>query len=78
MNVRRKRPCRSRSKKDKRDDKLDATIVHILSSLDEKKNEGRTTAKRITSLKQMPYIQEKSRFFLYALNAYLVKENKEI
>lgn len=78
MSIRRKRPCPPWKKKDIRDDKLDATIAHILSSLDEKKNEGPTIVECMKSLTKMPNIQEKSSLYLYTLNAFRVKENREI
>ncbi|KAJ8649389.1 hypothetical protein MRB53_002412 [Persea americana] len=75
--VRRKRPCPSRPKKNSGNDALVVSIDNLVSSVDSTfKTNGPTIAECIASLKKFPNVP--IRLYIYALNAFHTKENREV
>ncbi|RWR79650.1 Myb/SANT-like DNA-binding domain-containing protein [Cinnamomum micranthum f. kanehirae] len=76
-NNRHKRQCLPRSRKDLKSDALGVSIEHLISSIvSTRKTDAPTIAECIASLKQIPHVPRK--LYLFALNAFRVKENREI
>ncbi|KAJ8650411.1 hypothetical protein MRB53_003434 [Persea americana] len=75
--LRRKCPYPSRRKKDSRNDALVVSIDNLVSSIDSTfKTNGQTIAKCIASLKKFPNVPDS--LYIYALNAFRIKENREV
>ena len=77
-NVRRKRPCPSKSKRDVRNGKFDENLERLVNVLEQESKHGTTMEECIAILKQMPNIQERSRLYFFATRAFKDKENRDI
>ncbi|KAJ8648318.1 hypothetical protein MRB53_001341 [Persea americana] len=75
--VRRKRPRPTRDGKDRKNDALAVIIKYLISSINSTtKTDGSTITECIASLKKIPNVPDK--LYIYALNAFRIKEYREI
>ncbi|KAF8408718.1 hypothetical protein HHK36_004783 [Tetracentron sinense] len=77
--LRRKRPCLSRNRKETRGDALRSDIQRVITNLEEaRKSTAPSIAVCFESLNAMVEIEDGGKLYIAALNCFRVKENREI